>query len=1179
MKRLKTLIRFSFASLLLLFLLSASLLSHQAATSAAQIDEEPHTGEDDPILTAIVVVKAASGASYMDDRDYIATMPELKTVSEMQSHIVKYEPDQVDMQRARIYLERQGFKIITHDNLFLVISGLLSDFEKIIPNIKTHVIETSFDREVPHIIQSEDFINQAIEKLGMLDGMLLYPLESISNPGSTKGKCTQHSLDNLLSEKLVQRYVENSCPSETKTVSEIARLMQVDKVHARDLKGKNVRIGFIDSGVYAMHPYFHNGGLDIQSFRFVDGEITIVGNNFIDGKTNGHGTMVASYLGTFAPNAKLLSFAMPISPMQQNAPENINSVILEYLVYINQNKFTNGRLVDVLNLSQGVPEEAPADDEYRPAIRHQMINFMVNGGIVLAASGNANQDVDGYDSGHNGLASIPEVIAVGGADFEESPNTSFRAAGKYNDPCYESTGSASFISEDYSGRCVPDVVGIYGPDICYPRPSYRYLGSVGCLVKKEINLDAYYRYASQTSGAAPQIAGIVALLKQRDPSLKQTQVRSILENAAWDIQSGESGDGDPAARGYDLATGYGLPLADRVMTERFPLYSGWNLIGLTKDRGDNYTADDFMQEIREQNDGEWTCDTVTRRIRGRYESRIIKVVDGKVKKFGFNFELQPEAAYFVRCDGTWWEKAGVPDHINTPQTITFEQGWNFFSIPYSEAPCTVEDLFDEMSEGGEPLCDRVLLYDGQLQEALPSDNATLGKNFSFVSGRGYIARCYGIQAGESHGWTPDCQDENSSTADYRTSFNTYAPNPKASTRLNSAVSQATSISAKDENSGPLEVDLISKMVQHSRSDEGTLTSPGSMYRLPSTGTPAHEILEPSGGGSPCKPQEVYLSNLTGRTFSISWVTDVPCMGSLYIMDDDEPVFQAFDDRGIRFSGTTHHVTVRGLDPETTYSFGLLSGDVWDHPYEVQTGALLDMPTSNFSVYGQVGDTKTSSVKDTVVYAQLEAGTETSTILSFPLGRAIGRNTEGYALTLDNARTNDVAAYFDYTAADKLYLLAEGGSAGVSADDQSIDLSATTNINAPMLTFDETVPRRAVPFAPHDEHIISLKPTFRFSAMDSSGNSLTYRLELSTDNFATVARVYDQRHSLEGWSASSYASGDEVRFTIPDELKNLHPYQWRAFTYNGEAWSTYSDITTFSVGRYFNLYLPVVLSNN
>lgn len=1131
MRRFKTLIRFSFASLLLLFLLSASPLSHQAATSAAQINEGPHTGEDDPMLTAIVVVKAASGASYMDDRDYIATMPELTTMEDVHQFVSRYEPDPGDMQMVRGYLEKQGFRIAVQDNMFLKIFASRSKFDSILVDRAEGIFSQSKSLS---LVRSEDLDGNSSTSLNSVEGLLVDSLSS--NPTSSISYPVNHT---------------RTAGGKIYEPDDIAKSLNVD--HIRET-GLGVNIGFVDTGVHPSHKFFEDYPIYYSRFK-IKNDQPVSGSNFSIFNINGHGTMVASFLATTAPDATLISFGRtPNADLQTRTEE-----LLSYLIYMNQQDF-----VDVLSLSVGPPEEHSSVDRL-PEIRTAILQLIADNTISLAAAGNVGKSVEDCDSGHNSVAAIPEIIAVGGADLD------FSAAGGYNIEEDGSKGSASFSSALYPGRKVPDVVGIFGVG----SNSSHEMKAPAPLPFRMNNFISTSNFG--TSGATPQIAGIVALLKQRDPSLNQIQVRSILENAAYDVRSGESGDGHSATGGYDLATGYGLPLADRVMTERFPLYPGWNLIGLTKDRGDNYTADDFMQEIREQNDGEWTCDTVTRRIRGRYESRIIKVIDGEVRKFGFNFELHPEEAYFVRCDGTWWEKPDAPDHIDMPQTITFEQGWNFFSIPYSEAPCTVEDLFDEVSEGGEPLCDRVVKYDGRFQEVRPKPSdatQTLGENFPFVSGRGYIARCYGIQAGESHGWTPNCQDENSSTADYRTSSNTYAPNPKASTRLNSAVSQATSISAKGENSGTLEVDLISKMVQHSRSDEGALASPGSMERLPSTGTPAHEILEPSGGGSPCQPQEVYLSNLTDRTFSISWLTSVPCIGSLVIMVDGDPVFQAFDDRGIRFSGTTHHVTLQGLHPEATYQFGLLSGDVWDGLYQVTTGARLDMPTNNFSVYGQVADVNTSRTSDVIAYAQLGDGEETSTLLSSP----VNASTDGYAITLDNARTTDATAYFDYTAADHLYVLADGGSAGVSGEVRSIDLSAEPNVAASLFTLDDTVPEKPTAKTPAG-HIISLRPTFRFDTLDGSGNALTYRLELSTDNFATVARVYDQRYSLAGWSAASYASGEEVHFTIPDELENLLPYQWRVFAYNGQTWSAPSDITTFSIARYFDLYLPLVLSND
>jgi hypothetical protein len=44
------------------------------------------------------------------------------------------------------------------------------------------------------------------------------------------------------------------------------------------------------------------------------------------------------------------------------------------------------------------------------------------------------------------------------------------------------------------------------------------------------------------------------------------------------------------------------------------------------------------------------------------------------------------------------------------------------------------------------------------------------------------------------------------------------------------------------------------------------------------------------------------------------------------------------------------------------------------------------------------------------------------------------------------------------------------------------------------------------------------------------------------------------------------------------LENLMAYQWRVFAYNGEAWSSASDIEAFSIIRYVNIYLPLILRN-
>lgn len=63
---------------------------------------------------------------------------------------------------------------------------------------------------------------------------------------------------------------------------------------------------------------------------------------------------------------------------------------------------------------------------------------------------------------------------------------------------------------------------------------------------------------SGTSAAAPQTAGLAALLLQQHPTLSPMAVKNILENSARDVQTGSSANGDSAGPQWDPATGFGL---------------------------------------------------------------------------------------------------------------------------------------------------------------------------------------------------------------------------------------------------------------------------------------------------------------------------------------------------------------------------------------------------------------------------------------------------------------------------------------------------------------------------------------------------------------------------------------------------------------------------------------------
>jgi hypothetical protein len=75
---------------------------------------------------------------------------------------------------------------------------------------------------------------------------------------------------------------------------------------------------------------------------------------------------------------------------------------------------------------------------------------------------------------------------------------------------------------------------------------------------------------SGTSAAAPQLAGICALMKQAYPGLSPNQARDILQQTARDVTKGScnlSTGGHAASRGFDVATGSGLPDAFAAIVE------------------------------------------------------------------------------------------------------------------------------------------------------------------------------------------------------------------------------------------------------------------------------------------------------------------------------------------------------------------------------------------------------------------------------------------------------------------------------------------------------------------------------------------------------------------------------------------------------------------------------------
>jgi subtilisin family serine protease len=185
-------------------------------------------------------------------------------------------------------------------------------------------------------------------------------------------------------------------------------------------------------------------------------------------------------------------------------------------------------------------------------LRLRILAAVAAGTTVVFSAGNGHVAFPGM---------MPEVISVGGVHVDNAGN--MRA----------SDYASSFMSLIYPGRRVPDLCGLVG---MRPRAAYIMLPiPQGCSIdadlggtpfpsKDETTTSDGWGVFSGTSAAAPQVAGVSALLKQKRPALTPAQVKAILRATATDVTVGTSAMGESAGPGVDAATGSGLVNALRA---------------------------------------------------------------------------------------------------------------------------------------------------------------------------------------------------------------------------------------------------------------------------------------------------------------------------------------------------------------------------------------------------------------------------------------------------------------------------------------------------------------------------------------------------------------------------------------------------------------------------------------
>jgi len=160
-----------------------------------------------------------------------------------------------------------------------------------------------------------------------------------------------------------------------------------------------------------------------------------------------------------------------------------------------------------------------------------------------------------------------------------------------------------------------------------------------------------------------------------------------------------------------------------------------------------------------------------------------------------------------------------------------------------------------------------------------------------------------------------------------------------------------------------------------------------------------------------------VTNVGERSFTVSWFTSGAEEGYvMYGTSAGNLGGTAHDDRGQATRDVTHHVTVVGLNPDTTYYYEIVSGGVTygdsGKPYQADTGVALPFTMPEIvhgAVYRPDGSTPAAGA---IVYARIGPSQVLSAVVS---------SNGAWGLDLGRVRTADYRSPYEYEDDDEVLL--------------------------------------------------------------------------------------------------------------------------------------------------------------
>jgi serine protease AprX len=301
------------------------------------------------------------------------------------------------------------------------------------------------------------------------------------------------------------------------------------------LTGRGVGVAVVDSGVY---PHPDLAGRIVAAIDFTSVAPTV--SNIPLNDLGGHGTHVAGLIagdGTrsggvytgVAPNANIID----VRVIDAHGGSNV-SIILRGLQWILANRSAYN--IKVVNMSLGATPTGSYKSDLM-ATAAEVLNFA--GIAVVVSAGNTGPLAGTITT----PATDPYVITVGALDDNGTPLRTDDLMATFS-----SRGRTSFDNLSKPDLVAPGrkMVSLRAPgselDALFPDRQVTVLGATSA---------DYYRL-SGTSMAAPIVAGTIALMFERNPTLPTAQIKKRLKSSATALAFGTTYD-----RGAGLVNAYG----------------------------------------------------------------------------------------------------------------------------------------------------------------------------------------------------------------------------------------------------------------------------------------------------------------------------------------------------------------------------------------------------------------------------------------------------------------------------------------------------------------------------------------------------------------------------------------------------------------------------------------------